>query len=223
MKHIRIVALFATLAMATAVFAAETSAAGTVPTFHPVATAFTGTGQVLQTEKLGGVIHRWESSFTFNSGNGPYFKCENISLSGVTKSVLSSEVSVKPTINNCIANWGGGLVAVEVETPQEWTVTATERIGTGSPAKYKVAIGIRGPVKLKLAAIGCELTWGEQTVYAEGVNDVGSPAAGTTIDPTTAAPLEINYTGNSGCTSNGINNGVGKFRGAVHIPTVFVE
>jgi hypothetical protein len=216
MKHLRMLGIVAAMAMAlTAIVGVASASAHGI---MPGSTGFTGTGTVLETQKVGGVTHSWTSTFTTNGGSGPYAKCEETEFTGTTQAGTTEEVTVTPHYRKCFSNIGGSFVTAEVETPLVWHL----KIGTVTLPTYTGTVKVTGPVKIKVPAVACEITVGEQEVAAEGRNDTGTPPAGTEVNTATAG-ITVAYTGNTGCTSNGVNNGNSVYKGAVHIPTIYVE
>ncbi len=214
-------AIMLAMALAALVGVVSASASETEPKLHPSSTAFEGTGTLVKSEKIGGVTHNWTSTFTTNGGSGPYAKCETTTFTGTTQAGTTNETTATPHYSNCFSNIGGSLVSATVSTPKEWHFTAT--LYFSATRKWTFHVTLTGPITISVPAVGCTITVPEQTVMGEGINDTGTPPAGTEINPSTASPLEVEYTGNTGCTNNGVNNGISKYVGAVHIPTVYVE
>jgi len=212
MKHLRMVSLAVALAMALTAFVGVASASA-APKIHPSSTAFTGTGTLLETVGT----HKYVSSFTTNGGEGPFVKCEESGATGTTQAGTTEEVTAKVTFGKCFSNIGGTLVAANVTVPLEWHLKLT--IGL-TPPFFTLDVKTTGTILIKVPAVGCTISVAEQEVMAEGKNDAGTPPAGTTINPTTATPIEVAYT-QSGCA--GVVNGNSKYRGAVHIPTIYAE
>ncbi len=167
------------------------------------------------------MTHNWTSTFTMNEGSGPSIKCETTKFTGTTQAGTTAEVTVTPSYTNCLSTIFGTLVTATVSTPKVWHISvATYNTAT---RVYTGKIKVTGPVTIDVPAVACTITVGEQEVSGEGINDTGTPPAGTEVNPASATPIEVAYTGNTGCTNNGVNNGKAKYVGAVHIPTIYVE
>ena len=210
MKHLRMIGLAAMMAAALTAFVGVASASALA--IHPSSTAFTGTGELLETVGT----HKYVSSFTTNGGEGPYVKCEESKFTGTTQAGTTAETETTPSYSKCFSNIGGTVVSATVTVPSAWKLN----IVSATLPSYSGTVETTGTILIKVPAVACTISVASVNVTVTGKNDAGNPPAGTTINPTTAAPIEVAYT-QSGCA--GVINGKSKYRGQVHIPTIYVE
>ena len=207
----RIMRRLAASVVAVVALSSVAGASASAATWQPPGTAFNGAGTLLETVGT----HHYVSSFTLNEGEGIAIKCEEASLTGTTRNPVSAEVKVSPKYGRCTSNIAGTLVPATVTTPGEWALTSQALSGASYTASLSTV-----QATIKVPALGaCTLSIPQQAVKVSGTNDLGSPPVGTTINPTSAAAIDFAYAA-SGCP--GVTNGKLKYRGAVHVPTVYV-
>lgn len=154
-------------ALAAGAIGAVASAPASAFTIEPPGTAFTGSG----TEP---------AVFMTNNGNGPTVTCTTTSFTGRTSSPATDAVDVTPSYTGCTSNIGGGVRNATVTTPGTWTLRVT---GGALPA-YSGTVRINSGVTITIAGLSCVIDIAPGTTVAgAGVNDAGSPPAGTFINP----------------------------------------
>jgi hypothetical protein len=171
-------------------------------TIEPAGTSFTGTS-------TGPAV------FTPNEGRGPAVTCKTATATGTTASPASNTVEITQSYSDC--SMLNGLAPVRVETPGTWTLTVDDASADG----YSGTVRINEAARMVVARGLCTITIAAgTTVRATGVNDGGSPPAGTTINPEPNA-IPVPFSTEGTCLAVDRSKPA-LYTGPIHVPGIAV-